>query len=103
MGLFDVVVETIDLTNVIRIAFKILNQHFVSNLELLTERRQYNYVAYLLSDVNGVSIKIAKYDGLDRVNLNENNEYGYCSLIKATKLVLDKIGVENKTLAKITP
>ena len=48
-------------------------------------------------------MKVAKYDGLDRVDLIENNEYGYCSLIKATKQVLDKIGVENKTLAKITP
>ena len=79
-----------------------LNQHFASNLEMLTEEGQYNYVAYLLADVNGVSVKVAKYDGFDRVDLIENNEYGYCSLIKATKQVLDKIEVENKTLAKIT-
>ncbi len=72
-------------------------------MELLTEEGQYNYVAYLLADTNGISVKVAKYDGLDRVDLIENNEYGYCSLIKATKQVLDKIGVENKTLAKITP
>ncbi len=32
----------------------------------------------------------------------ENNEYGYCSLIKATHKVLDKLDVENKTAAKIT-
>ncbi|EKY11019.1 Fic family protein [Capnocytophaga sp. oral taxon 324] len=81
---------------------KMLNQQFTSNLELLTEEGQYNYVAYLLADTNGISVKVAKYDGLDRVELIENNEYGYCSLIKATKQVLDKIGVE-KTLAKITP
>ena len=82
---------------------KTLNQQFASNLELLTEDGSYNYVAYLLADVNGMSIKVAKYDGLDRVDLMENNEYGYCSLVKATKQVLDKIDVENKTLAKITP
>ena len=82
---------------------KMLNQQFAPNLELLTEEGQYNYVAYLLADTNGISVKVAKYDGLDRVDLIENNEYGYCSLIKATKQVLDKIGVENKTLAKITP
>ena len=81
---------------------KTLNQQFASNLELLTEDGSYNYVAYLLADVNGMSIKVAKYDGLDRVDLTENNEYGYCSLVKATKQVLDKIDVENKTLAKIT-
>lgn len=84
-------------------ASKTLNQQFASNLELMTEEGQYNYVAYLLADVNGTSIKVAKYDGLDRVDLIENNEYGYCSLIKATKQVLDKISIENKTLAKITP
>ena len=82
---------------------KILNQQFASNLELLTDNGQYNYVAYLLADENGISIKIAKYNGFDRVDLIENNEYGYCSLVKATKQVLDKIDVENKTLAKITP
>lgn len=60
-------------------------------------------IRVLLADVNGVSIKVAKYDGFDRVDLIENNEYGYCSLVKATKQVLDKINVENKTLAKITP
>ena len=83
-------------------ATKTLNQQFASNLELLTEEGQYNYVAYLLADTNGTSVKVAKYAGLDRVDLIENNEYGYCSLIKATKQVLDKIELENKTLAKIT-
>ena len=84
-------------------ADKTLNQQFASNLELFTENGEYNYVAYLLADVNGMSIKVAKYEGIDRVDLMENNEYGYCSLVKATKQVLDKINVENKTLAKITP
>ena len=69
---------------------KELNQQFAPNLELLTEEGQYNYVAYLLADTNGISVKVAKYDGLDRVDLIENNEYGYCSLIKATKQVLDR-------------
>jgi len=83
-------------------AKKALNQQFASNLELLTEEGQYNYVAYLLADTNGTSMKVAKYAGFDRVDLIENNEYGYCSLIKAVKQVLDKIELENKTLAKIT-
>ena len=42
---------------------------------------KYNYVAYLLADENGNSIKVAKYSSLDRCDLVENNEYGYCSLI----------------------
>ena len=84
-------------------ANRMLNQQFATNLELRTEDRQYNYVAYLLADVNSMSIKVAKYAGLDRADLIENNEYGYCSLVKAAKMVLDKVELENKTLAKITP
>ena len=61
-----------------------LNDKFANNLELLTDDERYNYVAYLLSDNNGISIKVAKYKGIDRVELIENNEYGYTSLIKAT-------------------
>ncbi|HCY24544.1 MAG TPA: transcriptional regulator [Bacteroidales bacterium] len=79
-----------------------LNARFTTNLELLNADGDLNYVAYLLSDTNGLSIKVAKYKGLNRVELIENNEYGYCSLIKATKQVLDKIELENKTRAKIT-
>ena len=80
-----------------------LNEQFAHNLELLTGDGAYNYAAYLLSDVNGLSIKVAKYAGTDRVNLIENEEYGYCSLVKATKAVLEKLKVENKTFTRITP
>lgn len=48
--------------------------HFANNLELLNDEGKYNYVAYLLSDVNSTSIKLAKYSGEDRCDLIENNE-----------------------------
>ena len=83
-------------------ANKTLNGQFAQNLELLNEDEVYNYVAYLMADNNNTSVKVAKYKGLDRVDLTESNEYGFCSLIKATKQVLDKIELENKTLTKIT-
>lgn len=38
-----------------------LNHQFASSLELLTPEGKYNYVAYLLADENGVSVKVAKY------------------------------------------
>ena len=53
-----------------------LNDKFAKNLELLTEDGSFNYAAYLLSDMNGLSIKVAKYAGLNRVDLIENEEYG---------------------------
>ena len=48
------------------------------------------------------AIKVAKYSGTERVYLVENNEYGHCLLVKATKRVLDKLELENKTFTKIT-
>ncbi len=79
-----------------------LNERFANSLELLTPEGKYNYVAYLLADENGVSIKVAKYAGTDKVDLIENEEYGYCSLIKATHQVLEKLKIENVTKAKVT-
>lgn len=79
-----------------------LNDRFANSLELLTPDGKYNYVAYLLADENGVSVKVAKYAGTDKVDLIENEEYGYCSLIKATNQVLDKLKIENSTMAKVT-
>lgn len=79
-----------------------LNEQFATNLELLTEDGDYNYVAYLLADENGASIKVAKYGGKDKIDLIENVELGYCSLIKATHRVLDKLKIENAITTEIT-
>jgi predicted HTH transcriptional regulator len=38
----------------------------------------------------------------DKVDLIENEEYGYCCLLKATDRVLEKLLIENKTFVKIT-
>jgi ATP-dependent DNA helicase RecG len=81
---------------------KTLNEQFAKNLELLNEEGLYNYVAYLMADNNTTSVKVAKYKGTDRVDLVQSEEYGFGSLIRATKSVLDKIELENKTFTKIT-
>ena len=59
-------------------------------------------VVSFLNCTGGGEIKIAKYSGTDKVDLVENDEYGYRCLITATMLVLDKLEVENRTYAKIT-
>ena len=74
-----------------------LGDQFAANLELLTEDG-----AYLLSDRNGNSVQVAKYRSLDRYDLIDSNEYGYCSLIKTCKQVLDRLDVENRTATRIT-
>lgn len=68
----------------------------------MTEEGKFNYTAYLFADMNGTSTKVAKYNENDRYELIEHNEYGYCSLIKAAKRVLEKLEIENHTLTEIT-
>jgi len=80
-----------------------LNENFINNLDLRTSTGEYNYAAYLLADENGASVKVAKYAGTDKIDLIENNEYGYRCLITATHRVLDRLEAENRTFAKITP
>ncbi len=79
----------------------VLNKGFTKSLELMMDA-QYNYVAYLVSDENNISMKVAKYSGTDKIDLIENAEYGYCSIIKATKNILNKLDIENITKTKIT-
>lgn len=79
-----------------------LNDNFARSLEFLTEEGNYNLVAYFLADKNNNSVKFAKYDGLTKVKLIENEEYGFCSLLKATDSILNRLNVENRTLTKIT-
>jgi predicted HTH transcriptional regulator len=79
-----------------------LNEQFEENLDLRTGDGAYNFLAYLLADNNGASMKVAKYAGTDKIDLTENEEYGYRCLITAVYRVLDKLDVENKTFAKIT-
>ena len=71
-------------------------------MDLIDEDGHFNYAAYLLADENGVSIKVAKYAGKTKVDLIENEEYGYRCLVTATNRVLEKLKVENRTFTKIT-
>ena len=79
-----------------------LNENFLKNLDFYTSDGKLNYVAFLLADNNSVSIKVAKYAGTNKTDLVENEEYGFCSIIKATNNVISKLDVENKTFVKIT-
>ena len=79
----------------------ILNDNFARNLNLLTDEGKYNYNAYLLADENNISIKLVKYLGTSKIELIENQEYGYCCLITATQRILDRLTAENTVYAKI--
>ncbi len=78
-----------------------INDNFFKQLDLIMENGKYNYLAYLLSDVNNISIKVATYSGNDAYDLIESEEYGYCCLIKAAKNVINKFEQINRTFTKI--
>ena len=77
-------------------------EQFINNLDLRQSNGEYNYVAYLLADENGASIKVATYAGTDKVDLLETREYGNRCLVTATNRILDRLDSENRTFAKIT-
>ena len=78
-----------------------LNDNFLQNLDLLTSEGKYNYNAFLLADENNVSIKLVKYLDTNKMDLVENQEYGYRCLITATQKILDRLDTENTVYAKI--
>jgi predicted HTH transcriptional regulator len=53
----------------------------------------------MFADNNSLSVRVAKWWGTDKVDLRQNEEYGYCSLVKAMQKVIDKFDIENITLA----
>lgn len=78
-----------------------INNNFLRKLDFYMDDGSFNYIAYLLSDNNNISIQFAKYAGNDVANLIENEDYGFCSLVKATDNILNKLQLENKTFTKI--
>lgn len=80
-----------------------LNDQFPKTLDLLTPDGKYNFVAYLMSDNNHMSFKVARYAGTDKCDLIESSEYGFCCLLKTADRMIDRLLVENRTWTKITP
>lgn len=78
-----------------------VNNNFLKQLDLYTADGKYNYNAYLLADNNTISIRFGKYEGTNAVDLIENEDFGNCSIIKATKNILNKIKIENRVFTKI--
>ncbi len=78
-----------------------INNNFLKQLDLYTDDGKFNYNAYLLADNNTISIRFGKYQGTNAVDLIENEDFGNCSIIKATKNILNKIEIENRIFTKI--
>lgn len=77
------------------------DETFKYNLNLVTSDNKYNLMADILSDNNTYSIKVAKFSGVDKINLVKRNEYGYKCLILAIQQVLDYVESLNETFVNM--
>ena len=79
-----------------------LEEGFAKKLDFLTPSGKYNFIAYLFSDNNHLTFKVAKYAGTDKCDLIECSEYGFCCLLLVADRILNRLHTENRTWTKIT-
>jgi len=82
--------------------FEVNNDHFLENLDFYTDDGKFNYLAYLMADTNGISIKIAQYADTDKIVILQKTECGHCSLVRAAHSMLMALDMYNKTAVELT-
>lgn len=70
---------------------------FLEGYGLLNSNGRYNYIAFLLSDKNNISIKIVRFNGTNKAAMSSRTEFGYQSILAACQSVLDNIKSFNIT------
>ena len=63
---------------------------------------KFNYFAMLLSDQSDVSIKVARFKGIDKVEIITNKEFGYCCILKSVYNILSYLDIYNFPSVEIT-
>ena len=61
-----------------------IGENFLVQLELFTKDKEFNYLAYLLSDQNSLKLQYARYESDDVFDLVEHREFGNQSIVKTT-------------------
>ena len=67
------------------------DDNFLRNTGLLTKKGTFNYIADILSDNNGVSIKVVRFKGKDKTEMISRNEFGYKCLLLSMKSAYDYV------------
>ena len=79
-----------------------IGDNLLIQLELFTEDKQFNFLAFLLSDQNSLNLQYARYEGDDVFDMVEHREFGNQSIIKTTVDILDYIQNRNTIFSQIT-
>lgn len=75
---------------------------FLGNFGLLNSKNEFNFVAYLLSDNNNVSIKVVRFKGKDKTSMSERTEYGRRCLLSSCRMVLEFMRSQDVTKIDLT-
>ena len=79
-----------------------LNEHYAENLDFLLPDGRYNYVAFLMSDENNISVKLAKYSSEDRSQLISVSDYGCTCLLQTADRIIERFKIENTITSQKT-
>lgn len=75
---------------------------YLKSKGLYDREGDYNLMAFILSDQSNVSIKVVKFNGLDKTSFSEKNEYGYHCLLNSIDEVLRYFKSFNITKIEVT-
>ena len=67
------------------------DEDIYNNYHFLSSTGKFNYTAYLLSDQNAETIKIIRFDGVDKSSMHDIKEYKNQSILKTLKEVVEYI------------
>lgn len=70
---------------------------FLEGFNLLNSNGKFNLIAFLLSDKNNISIKIVRFNGINKSSMSTRTEFGNQCLLASCQAVLDHIKALNIT------
>lgn len=80
--------------------FTINDSNFYENMHFLVNGK-FNYLANLLADENDISIKVVRFDGLNKLKMLSRNEYGFKCLLVSMHQAMDYVKSLNETRVDI--
>ncbi len=75
----------------------VYDKRYYNSKGFYTKEGQFNLLSFLLSDQSNVSIKVIRFNGLDKSSMSNRTEYGYKNILRAMQDVLDYFKAINVT------
>lgn len=68
-----------------------MSRDYFDGRGMLTESKEYNLIAYLMSDQNDVVMQVVRFSGITKASMSERTDYGHRCLLVTVRAILDKI------------